>query len=135
MTAIASPIVLNVDDDDAQRYIKTRDLQASGFAVLEARSGAEALQLVERKEPEVVLLDVQLPDINGTEVCVYIKNKWPEVMVLMTSATFTSAEDRTFGTRFSGPTPTCCNPRSGSSWRPRSIPCCGFAGRRTICGL
>ena len=97
MTAIASPIVLNVDDDDAQRYIKTRDLQASGFAVLEARSGAEALQLVERKEPEVVLLDVQLPDINGTEVCVYIKNKWPEVMVLMTSATFTSAEDRTFG--------------------------------------
>jgi signal transduction histidine kinase len=97
MTAVAIPTVLNVDDGDAQRYVKTRDLQSSGFAVLEARSGAEALQAVEREKPQVVLLDVQLPDINGTDVCVYIKRKWPEVMVLMTSATFTSAEDRTFG--------------------------------------
>ena len=37
-----------------------------------------------------MLLDVQLPDISGFEVCAFIKQKWPEVMVLQTSATFTT---------------------------------------------
>jgi DNA-binding response OmpR family regulator len=97
MMLIPQTKVLNVDDEEAPRYVKTRDLQASGFAVSEARSGAEALQAVEREKPAVVLLDVQLPDISGPDVCAYIKRRWPEVMVLMTSATFTSAEDRTFG--------------------------------------
>ena len=94
----ASPIlVLNVDDQDPERYIKTRDLQQSGFDVLEARTGAEALRLVEQRQPAVVLLDVQLPDINGYQVCAFIKRKWPEVMVLQTSATFTTPAHRSLG--------------------------------------
>jgi signal transduction histidine kinase len=90
-------IVLNVDDLEAQRYVKTRDLHAGGFAVIEARTGAEALRLVEQHRPPVVLLDVQLPDISGFEVCAFIKKKWPEVMVLQTSATFVTTEDRVIG--------------------------------------
>lgn len=89
--------ILNVDDLEAQRYVKTRDLQAGGFAVIEARTGAEALRLIEQHKPPVVLLDVQLPDISGFEVCAFIKKKWPEVMVLQTSATFTTSEDRVLG--------------------------------------
>ncbi len=65
--------ILNVDDQDAQRYVKTRDLQQAGLDVLEARNGAEALRVVERDHPPVVLLDVQLPDISGYDVCKYIK--------------------------------------------------------------
>jgi DNA-binding response OmpR family regulator len=90
-------IVLNVDDLESQRYVKTRDLTAGGFAVIEARTGAEALRLVEHHRPPVVLLDVQLPDIDGFEVCAFIKRKWPEVMVLQTSATFTTVMDRVSG--------------------------------------
>ncbi len=97
MSAAAAPLVLNVDDNEAQRYIKTRDLRLSGFAVVEAASGAEALRLVERDKPQVVLLDVQLPDIMGPEVCNYIKRRWPEVMVLMTSSTFTESQHRALG--------------------------------------
>jgi DNA-binding response OmpR family regulator len=89
--------ILNVDDTDAQRYVKTRDLQQADFDVLEARNGAEALRLVEQADPPVVLLDVQLPDISGYDVCRYVKKKWPHVMILMTSATFTSSADRTLG--------------------------------------
>lgn len=89
--------VLNVDDQDAQRYVKSRDLTAAGFNVIEAATGAEALRLVEQHRPPAILLDVQLPDINGHDVCRYIKEKWPEVMVLMTSATFVTSEDRTVG--------------------------------------
>ena len=90
-------IVLNVDDLESQRYVKTRDLKAGGFDVIEARTGAEALRMIEQNKPPVVLLDVQLPDINGFEVCAFIKKKWPEVMVLQTSATFTDSEHRITG--------------------------------------
>lgn len=92
--------VVNVDDQEPQRYVKTRDLRLSGFSVIEATTGAEALRLIERHRPLVVLLDVQLPDIDGYQVCRYVKQKWPEVMVLMTSATFTTSEQRTRGLDF-----------------------------------
>lgn len=89
--------ILNVDDQDAQRYIKTRDLERAGFRVVEAKTGGEALRLIEKLQPPVVLLDVQLPDITGYEVCKYAKQKWPGIMILMTSATFTTSADRTQG--------------------------------------
>ncbi|MDC7785135.1 response regulator [Rhodoplanes sp. TEM] len=91
------PLVLNVDDREIGRYTKNRDLARAGFAVIEAATGADALRMVEEHHPHVVLLDVQLPDINGTEVCAAIKARWPEVMVLQTSATFTTPADRTSG--------------------------------------
>jgi signal transduction histidine kinase len=98
MTTPATITVLNVDDQETERYVKTRNLQMSDrFTVIESVSGAEALRLIEQHKPEVVLLDVKLPDINGHDVCRYIKQKWPEIMVLMTSATFTAPGDRTVG--------------------------------------
>lgn len=97
MSAESKIIVLNIDDLEAQRYVKTRDLKAVGFDVIEGTTGAEALRLVELHRPPVVLLDVQLPDISGYEVCAFIKKKWPEVMVLQTSATFVTAEARIHG--------------------------------------
>jgi signal transduction histidine kinase len=97
MSADTKIVVLNVDDLEAQRYVKTRDLKAVGFDVIEGKTGAEALRLVEQHKPPVILLDVQLPDISGYEVCAFIKKKWPEVMVLQTSATFVSSEARILG--------------------------------------
>jgi signal transduction histidine kinase len=90
-------VILNVDDQDVPRYVKTRDLQEAGFDVIEARAGAEALRLVESEKPPIVLLDVELPDITGYEVCAFIKQKWPDVMVLMTSSTFTTSLHRSRG--------------------------------------
>jgi DNA-binding response OmpR family regulator/two-component sensor histidine kinase len=90
-------VIVNVDDQDAPRYVKTRDLQESGFTVIEARTGAEALRIIEVERPPVVLLDVELPDITGYDVCAFIKKKWPGVMVLMTSSTFTTSFHRTRG--------------------------------------
>jgi DNA-binding response OmpR family regulator len=94
MNATPQVTILNVDDQDAPRYVKTRDLQQAGFAVLEASSGAEAVRSFEQHKPPVILLDVHLPDVIGYEVCRQIKRKSPSTMILMTSATFTAAEDR-----------------------------------------
>ena len=57
--------ILNADDYGPSRYARTKLLQQAGFAVVEAQTGAEALQQAIAARPQVVLLDVKLPDIDG----------------------------------------------------------------------
>ncbi len=90
-------LILNVVDREVERYAKSRQLRHFGYEVVEAQSGYESLTKVETLRPAVVLLDIRLPDISGIEVCEIIKGKWPEVMVLQTSATFTDVRDRIRG--------------------------------------
>jgi len=71
----AGAILLNVDDNEPIRYARTRVLEAAGFRVYEARAGAEGLRLIDEIEPDLVLLDVHLPDMNGIDVCRRIKNQ------------------------------------------------------------
>lgn len=66
------PTILNVDDDAAVRYVRTRVLQQAGFGVTEAATGKEALRLAANL-PNLILLDVHLPDLNGLEVCRRLK--------------------------------------------------------------
>jgi DNA-binding response OmpR family regulator len=93
----ASMTILNADDNEVARYTKNRTLRHAGFNVVDAVSGAEALEFMESLRPPLVLLDVKLGDISGIEVCKIIKKKWPSTIVLQTSATFVTAADRTRG--------------------------------------
>lgn len=70
----AGPIrVLVVDDDPDTVDLMVRLLESEGFATLQANSGVEALEVVRRELPELVLLDVVMPGMNGREVCQTIK--------------------------------------------------------------
>ncbi len=98
--ATAAPVhlLLVVDDDESARYAKSRILRWAGYEVIEASNGADALALVRARHPSIVLLDVKLPDLSGTEVCRTIKaDPVLETLVLQTSATFTSAAHRIEG--------------------------------------
>lgn len=92
-------LILNVDDNDGARYVKTRILMGAGFRVEEAANGTDALTMVARSMPALVLLDVKLPDINGIEVCRRIKADPAtcDVLVLQTSAALTGRDDRIRG--------------------------------------
>jgi CheY-like chemotaxis protein len=57
--------VLVVDDSDAVRELISMNLRLEGFDVVTARSGREALKLVHEVAPEVVTLDVTMPDMDG----------------------------------------------------------------------
>ena len=91
--------ILNVDDNDGARYAKTRILLSAGFDVAEAANGTDALDMVKRLSPALVLLDVKLPDINGIEVCRRIKaeSDSSSVLVLQTSAALTGRADKIRG--------------------------------------
>jgi PAS domain S-box-containing protein len=88
--------VLNVDDYEPGLYARSRALRQAGFEVVEASTGSEALRLVALHKPAVALLDVNMPDMSGLEVCRRIKTD-PEtatVLVLHVSATATRGTDR-----------------------------------------
>src|SRR5580704_7411101 len=61
--------VLNVDDYPPGLYARTKILRQAGFDVLEASTGSQTLKMVSEHKPAVVLLDVNLPDMHGFEVC------------------------------------------------------------------
>jgi len=66
--------VLNVDDEpQARRAIKIA-LVARGFEVLEASSGEETIEILRKVSPDVILLDVNMPGMNGIETCQAIRS-------------------------------------------------------------
>jgi signal transduction histidine kinase len=92
--------VLNVNDNEAARYLASTMLRkGGGWEVLEASTGMGALELVHRDPPDVVVLDVKLPDIDGFEVCRRIKSdpRTAAVKVLHTSATFVTMDKKIQG--------------------------------------
>jgi CheY-like chemotaxis protein len=64
----SAPLVLLVDDERSIRTICRVNLEGDGLAVTEAADGAEALEVVRRVRPSVVLLDVMMPGVDGWEV-------------------------------------------------------------------
>ena len=83
-----TPLVLVVDDEPAQRALLSYNLEASGFRVLTAQDGEEALLLISEEAPDVILLDWMLPRVSGIEVCRQIRTR-PEAQdsaVIMVSA-------------------------------------------------
>ena len=64
-----NPRILIVDDEVQLRRAVTRSLQGHGYDTREAASGSEALASVESYRPDVVLLDLMLPDMTGVDVC------------------------------------------------------------------
>ena len=98
-TAKVPERILIVDDNDAGRYAKSRILRQAGFGVLEAAGGGDALALVESEAPDLILLDVRLPDMSGTEVCRRIKADPSRagVPVVHMSASFCDDQSKTAG--------------------------------------
>jgi two-component system, cell cycle response regulator DivK len=63
-----TPLVLVVDDDERNLRLAGDVLRLAGLEILEAATGAEALSLASAALPDVILLDLQLPDLDGTDV-------------------------------------------------------------------
>jgi two-component system, OmpR family, phosphate regulon response regulator PhoB len=85
-TSPAKKTVLSVEDSDAIRSLIRMTLEFDGFTVLEANSGADGMQKVLLKRPDLILLDVKMPGISGIELCTKLQadpylRKIPVVML------------------------------------------------------
>jgi len=92
---VENSVILNVDDDEESRYARTRVLSRAGFNVEETATGLDTLAAVTGSRPDLVLLDVHLPDLDGLEVCRRIKGRNAGVIVVHVSAAATLARDAT----------------------------------------
>ena len=77
--------ILVVDDDVAILKFVRANLEANSYQALTARDGEEALKVIEREFPDLVLLDIMMPTIDGYEVCRRLR-EWSPVPVIMISA-------------------------------------------------
>jgi len=66
--------ILIIDDNDDSNQIFTHLLQKEGYQVTLAKNGDEGFEKIAQSRPDLILLDVMLPGINGFEVCRRIKN-------------------------------------------------------------
>jgi len=92
-------LILIVDDKAAVRYVTERVIRGAGFRTAEAACGEEALVKAAALRPDLILLDINMPDLDGYEVCRRIRRDeaMASVGIVMISATFESAEHRVRG--------------------------------------
>jgi two-component system, OmpR family, response regulator RegX3 len=79
------PLVLVVDDEESYRQALASGLTREGFAVEIAGDGHEALRLFHRVHPDIVLLDVMLPDQSGIELCQQMRALKPVPIIMVTA--------------------------------------------------
>ena len=78
--------ILVVDDEPEITSVLDEYFSARGYTVLTAKNGRDALELVDRERPAIVLLDIRMPGMDGIKVLQQIKLRSPEVAVIMISA-------------------------------------------------
>ena len=78
--------VLVVEDEESIRRFITLNLEMAGYEVGEAESGEQAVMRIPVFNPEVVVLDLMLPGMDGLEVCRHIRENTPETLIIMLTA-------------------------------------------------
>jgi DNA-binding response OmpR family regulator len=77
--------IVVVDDDPTVADVVGRYLVRDGHTVRSARDGNEALRLIAEQQPDLVVLDLMLPGIDGLEVCRRLRERWPIPVVMLTA--------------------------------------------------
>ena len=78
-----SPRILVIDDDFDLRFLLERSFGAEGYSILIAENGEKGLTLAKEESPDLVILDIMLPEISGLEVCKRIREIDSEIYIIM----------------------------------------------------
>ncbi|MFH1725709.1 MAG: response regulator [Elusimicrobiota bacterium] len=99
MATATQTCILVVDDDDNFRETLSDAMALKDMHVEGAVSGSQALEHLGSRRPSVILLDVQLPDVNGFQLCRALKrdDRYRDVPIVLCSAKYTEPADRAEG--------------------------------------
>lgn len=78
--------ILVVDDDLHIQRLYQEEFQDEGYEVVVASNGAEAMDMFDRENPDIVTLDILLPDVDGIRILRQMKEKNPRIPVIMSTA-------------------------------------------------
>lgn len=81
-----SPCILVVEDEKELREYLQNVLTENGFMVKFAINGVQAISSVEKSEPDLVLLDLRLPDISGESICTELRRNYPNLPIIILTA-------------------------------------------------
>jgi two-component system response regulator MprA len=93
---MASPLIVIAEDDRATRTAVTRALELEGYRVVAVPDGAEALSAIEDHKPDLVLLDLMMPNVDGLTVCRRLRSQGDRTPIMMLTAR-TETSDRVSG--------------------------------------
>ncbi len=74
--------VLLVDDDENILFAVTCGLEVEGFRVESVMEGRRAIGMIQRRRPDVVVLDISLKDINGIALASMMRESWPDLPII-----------------------------------------------------
>ncbi len=77
--------VLLADDEQGLREITKKYLERNGFDVITAKNGAEAIAAVDKNVFDIIVLDIMMPEIDGRQVCQYIRTKYDVPVIFLTA--------------------------------------------------
>ena len=77
--------VLLADDEQGLRDITKKYLERNGFDVITAKNGAEAIAAVDKNVFDIIVLDIMMPEIDGRQVCQYIRTKYDVPVIFLTA--------------------------------------------------
>ena len=84
--SVAEPLrIVVIDDEESVRDVVTAYLEKDGFSVFSAANGREGLALAERKSPDLIVLDLMLPDVSGEEICEEVRSRSDVPIVMLTA--------------------------------------------------
>ena len=78
--------ILLVEDEESIRGFLKINLERNSFEVIEAETGEEGIEKALREKPEIIILDVMLPGIDGFQVCSRLRKEFPNVGIIMLTA-------------------------------------------------
>lgn len=78
--------IMVVDDEKNILKLYKAELEDEGYTVVTANSGREALDMYEQEEPDIITLDIMMPEMDGIQVLRQIKQKAPEIPIIMLTA-------------------------------------------------
>jgi CheY-like chemotaxis protein len=98
--AASSITILCVDDEETPRTLRKLILQKQGYQVITASSGAEALEVLDRANINLVLSDQMMPGMTGTDLTKFVKAIWPTMPVILISGVNEIPADASYADRF-----------------------------------
>ena len=78
-------MILFVDDNAGSRQAFTKIIRLHGHEVMEAANATEALKILDSFQLELVITDFVMPNMNGFQLTAHIRQKWPDMPILLTS--------------------------------------------------